>query len=122
MPVKPIEILHVATTLLNNNAEAARRTAVSRAYYAAYHHGIQVVDIKLPLTKNMICKGGCHQQLFMKLSNGQSRIWEDIAFKVNALRRERVRADYYLDQPISKGLANECVRTAQQIIDALDSV
>ena len=122
MPVKPIEILHVATKLLNNNSEAACRSAVSRAYYAAYHHGIQVVDVKLPLTKNMIYKGGCHQQLLLKLSNGQSRAWEDIAFKVNALRRKRIRADYYLDKSVSKRLAHGSVRAAQKIIDALDSV
>lgn len=122
MPVKPIEILQVATKLINNNAEAACRSAISRAYYAAYHHGIQVIDIKLPMTKNIIYKGGCHQQFLMKLSNGQSHAWEDIALEVDCLRRNRVRADYYLNQSISKSLAYDCVRASQKIIDALDSV
>ena len=53
---KPIEILQVATKLLDNYAEAECRSAVSRAYYAAYHYGIQVIEIKLPTTNNMIFK------------------------------------------------------------------
>ena len=122
MPVKPIEILHVATNLLNSNVEAACRSAVSRAYYAAYHHGIQVVEVKLPMTKNMTYKGGCHQQFLIRLLNGKSQAWDDIALKVDNLRRKRVRADYYLDQSISKSLAHDCVRAAQKIIDELDSV
>ena len=122
MPVKPIEILQVATKLLNNSAEAACRSAVSRAYYAAYHHGIQVIEIKLPITKNMTYKGGCHKQLLMRLSKGQSQAWEDIALEVDYLRRNRVRADYCLNQSISKRLAHRCVRAAQKIIDALDAV
>lgn len=122
MPVKPHEILQIASLLSNDEAEAAHRSAVSRAYYAVYHHGIQVVDVKLPLTKGLIYKGGCHQQLFKKLSDGQTNAWRGIASEFDHLKRNRIIADYNLNVSVTRNTAKKSVNAAQKIIDALDSV
>lgn len=53
MPVKPLEILELASLLSKAEVEAAHRAAISRAYYAVYHHGVRIVDDKLPLTKGL---------------------------------------------------------------------
>jgi len=95
MPVRPHEILDLASLLAKAEAEAAHRAAISRAYYAVYNHGVQVVDIKLPLTKRLSYSGGCHQQLFQKINGGRSIAWRDIAHKVDRLKRNRVIADYH---------------------------
>ena len=47
MPVTPLEILELASLLSKAEAETAHRAAISRAYYAVYHHGVRVVDAKL---------------------------------------------------------------------------
>lgn len=122
MSIKSVEILHIASTLAKNEAEAAHRSAVSRAYYAAYHHGIQVVELKLPSTNNMVYRGGCHQQLSQKFTDGKSPAWRGIAFKFNELKKDRVVADYCLNESVSMKVAQQAVVAAQQIIDALDSV
>jgi len=121
MPIKPIEILHLASALSKQEAEVAHRSAVSRAYYAAYHHGIKVVELKIPSTKSSIYKGGCHQQLSQKLFDGKSNIWKSIALQFNDLKKRRVIADYYLNKSISMKQAEQSVVTARQIIDALDA-
>ncbi len=122
MPVKPLEILELASLLSKAEAEAAHRAAISRAYYAVYHHGVRVVDIKLPLTKGLIYRGGCHQQLFEKINDGRSIAWRDIANKVDHLKRNRVIADYYLNVAVTKTTAENSVTAARRVIDALDSI
>jgi len=47
MPVNPKDILAIATDLSKHSTEAADRSAVSRAYYSVYHHGLRTVKVKL---------------------------------------------------------------------------
>jgi len=122
MPVKPREFLNVAAILTEHNSEAALRSAVSRAYYSAYHHGIHTVDIKLPTTKNLIYAGGCHQQLKAKLLDGKSTAWRRIAYSVDDLRKSRILADYHLDASITVDAAKKAVVEAENIIQALDAL
>ena len=121
MPIKTVEILHLASKLSKQENEVAHRSAVSRAYYAAYHHGIKVVERKLPSTKSSAYKGGCHQQLLQKFFDGKSLTWQSIALQFNDLKKRRVVADYYLNKSVSMKQAEQSVVTARQIIDALDA-
>ena len=71
MPIDPNDILAVAILLSKHNTEAADRSAVSRAYYCVYHHGIRVAEEKLPPVDPEKPSKGCHQQLNDRLREGK---------------------------------------------------
>ena len=122
MPSTPYEILHFACTLTQQQTETAHRCAVSRAYYSVFHHGLKVIDAKLPQTKNLVYSGGCHKQLYDKLVDGRSPEWISIAYRVDELKKKRISADYHLDETIPVHIAQESIARAQEIIQALDAI
>jgi hypothetical protein len=79
MPVKPTDILAIAARLSERNTEAAHRSAVSRAYYSVYHHGLCTVKAKLPPVNLKKYSKGCHQQLRQRLLDGKTSDWPHVA-------------------------------------------
>jgi hypothetical protein len=119
MPIDPNDILAVAILLSKQNTEATDRSAVSRAYYCVYHHGIRVAEEKLPPVDPEKPSKGCHQQLNDRLREGKKSKWQKVAYKINLLRKARVTADYHLGAPASVIDANIAIRRARTVIKAL---
>ena len=101
MPVNPTDILAIAARLSEHNTEAAHRSAVSRAYYSVYHHGLRTVKVKLAPVDLKKYSKGCHQRLGERLIDGKTSDWRDVAEDVEWLRKARVTADYHLGEPSS---------------------
>ena len=122
MPIDPNDILAVAILLSKQNTEATDRSAVSRAYYCVYHHGMRVAEEKLPPVDPEKPSKGCHQQLSDRLLEVNTSKWRKVAYTINLLRRTRVTADYHLRAPASAIDANIAIQRARKVIKALDAL
>jgi uncharacterized protein (UPF0332 family) len=112
------KFLAIANQLLGDasyRGEAAWRTAIGRAYYAAFL-----------ASKKRLEERGCnfsdvakiHQEVIQNLMSRKS----DTANKLNTLFEKRVNADYYMDVLIDPSIGAKCAKIAQMIIDELHSV
>ena len=112
------DFLVLAQTLVGMPDEAAWRSAVSRAYYAAFHvarHLLEGLGFAVPRADR------AHAYLWMRLGNCGDILTQQASVNLNALRGERNRADYDLGTPMRQTIARARVRTAEQIIQTLDS-
>lgn len=97
------EFLTLAQLLAGNPDEASQRSAVSRAYYAAYHHCLEWHG-QLPAPGNNVGpEGGKHQTLINQLTHPAPEVpsalkmkSKSLGYKLNELRLARVKADYKL--------------------------
>jgi uncharacterized protein (UPF0332 family) len=112
------EFLQVARDLLAGSTEAAWRSSVSRAYYAAFH----VARQRLEESGFTVPRGErAHAYLWLRLSNCGDPQVQDTGRRLNALRGQRNRADYDVDTPFSHPTADGQVRIAEAIIQTIDA-
>lgn len=112
MTIQKEDLLAVADQLLSGETEACWRSAVSRAYYAAYH-GCDDWHNQLPVPgSDNGPRGGTHQVLINRLRNpapgtkGEVVILSRIlAAKLEVLRGDRHVADYRLDETLDEARA-----------------
>ena len=112
------DFLNLATILVNGGTEADWRSAVSRAYYAAFHVARQLLD---ELSFVVPRADRAHGYLSLRLANAGLIDVEEAGNRLNALRRERNRADYDSHVFVSQAIARTHVRRAEEIIQALDA-
>lgn len=112
------DFLNVATALANGRVEAEWRSAVSRAYYAAFHVARQLFD---ELSFAVPRADRAHGYLWLRPANAGHRDVEEAGNRLNALRRERNRADYDPHVFVSQAIARTHLQRAEEIIQALDA-
>lgn len=112
------DFLALAGRLAAGTTEADWRTAVSRAYYAAFH-----VARRLLADLNFIVPRAdrAHQYLVFRLSNCGESVVEQAGRDLDTLRRLRNRADYDDAPPLPQPQAAAAVRLADAIIQVLDA-
>jgi len=112
----PNEFLELAGEWCTGSREGEWRSAVSRAYFAAFHAG------RLLLYQNgfTVPRGDqAHSYLWLRLANtGRTEI-DQAGRDMNSLRRVRNRADYEWDTPFPHTLAVAQVLVADRIVEAL---
>lgn len=102
----------------SDTPEAASRTAVSRAYYAALHRAqnfsdgqeLPEVDKKLPH----------HKRIIMRFSQAEGA--EDVVKRLLELKVLRVRADYYLKDHTIQTERAKAIELARGILDDIDAL
>jgi hypothetical protein len=118
-------LLLVAARLLQDATpeERARRSAINRAYYAAYG---EAREYSISHGLHMHARGQSHDQVwqFLRRGAGYSQRWEQAATKAIGdygveLRTMRVQADYNLPSPPSERDAQRAVRLADHIINRI---
>lgn len=121
MPTKPSDVFAVAQQLRGGmQGEAALRSAVSRAYYAALLRANEV----LPERDDASIQGGdsSHSKIIGRAdvcakAPGQGReVAAQIAKSLSRMKQARVKADYYLDQTVSE---KECDELMLRAVDAM---
>jgi uncharacterized protein (UPF0332 family) len=113
------DFLSVAKAWLADTTEASWRSAISRAYYAAFHVARELLDG----LRFMVPQGDrAHAYLWLRLSNCGDPHLEDTGQRLNDLRRWRNRADYDMLRHLSQAFATSTVLEAEQVILALDAV
>jgi hypothetical protein len=115
----PREFLDVAADWAVAVREAEWRSAVSRAYYAAFH-----VACRLFRRAGFIVPGAerAHGYLWLRLSNSGHTDVIEAGRKLSYLRRDRNDADYELGRPFPQQLAIDDVAAAMSIIQLLETV
>ncbi len=109
------DFLAVASQLAAGSTEAEWRSAISRAYYAAFHAARELLE---DLRFTVPHADRAHGYLSRRLANcGQGRTQQSGA-GLNALRGVRNQADYDLHRPVTSRLAILHVRIAEQIVQS----
>src|SRR5206468_1835863 len=108
-----------ARRLAGGSDESDWRSAVSRAYYAAFH---TARDLLADLRFRVPRADRAHDYLYRRLNNcGEQRV-QDAATLLTDLRRRRNRADYDMHPPCLAGDAGDAVVDAEQILQTLDTL
>jgi uncharacterized protein (UPF0332 family) len=112
------EFLVVAQVLLGDSREAAHRSAISRAYYAAFHVARHLMeDLGFTISR----ADRAHAYLWLRLSNSGEPHVELAGRELNDLRGDRNHADYDVVRRVSHADAAGRVRIAERIMQILDS-
>ena len=112
------DFLPLAARLAAENSEADWRSAVSRAYYAAFHVARRLfADLKFAVPR----ADRAHQYLVFRLSNSGEAAVEQVGRDLETLRRLRNRADYDEAPALPQPQAAAAVQVAEGIIRALDA-
>jgi uncharacterized protein (UPF0332 family) len=112
------ELLTLAATLAAGSSEAEWRSAVSRAYYAAFHVARELflsMNFRVPQADR------AHSYLWLRLANAGAPDVQLAGNRLNSLRGQRNRADYASRPPLAQATAANEVKNAEDIIQALDA-
>lgn len=117
--MNPRDVFDVADELAEGSKEAFWRSAVSRAYYAAFLVACELFDqagFSLPNDQRI------HAYLWMRLSNcGRGEVME-VGGTLQDLRRQRGRADYDMRWELDHKQARKLVADASDVIRVLDDL
>lgn len=108
--------LELADELSTGSRQADWRTAISRAYYAAFHKGrtlLRRAGFRVPHAER------AHAYLWLRLSNSDHPDVKKAGDDLNSLRSLRNWADYDFGQPIDEAMAIELVGVATGIVQLL---
>lgn len=112
------DFLQVASELASGPTEAHWRSAVSRAYYAAFHVACQLfVDLGFTVPR----ADRAHAYVWLRLTNSGHGDVQNAGLNLNHLRQQRNRADYDAHRPVSQPTAVKELQTAIEIVRVLDS-
>jgi uncharacterized protein (UPF0332 family) len=118
----PLEFIAVAIRLCNSKHEGDLRTAVSRAYYCAFHVARQfLIDCGLRFPPKEIYAAEIHRRVRYCLSESGNADAVFASGGLRELRRQRNEADYNLDSTRFKSpvAVSAMVHIAPEIIDAI---
>ncbi len=112
------DYLRLAVTLAVGSTEAEWRSAVSRAYYAAFH---VARDLLFGLGFRVPQADRAHAYLWLRLANAGVADVRLAGNRLNALRGQRNWADYSSRSSLTAATAANEVKNAEDIILALDA-
>lgn len=116
----PLSFVAVAIRLANSNDEADRRTAVSRAYYGAFHVARRfLVSCGLHFTQKEANAAEIHRKVQYCLDECGSNEAGKASGQLRSLRDRRNEADYDLESSefSTKASSIASVRVATEIVD-----
>ena len=121
MPIDKTKLLDFARQLAQTEDEVQLRTAVSKAYYYAYHDCMTWMQ-SLPGVGLAATNGGVHLVLASRLKSLQQPCTEadrkrgkQKAYALASLKEKRTMADYHLGASVTQSLAEEAIADAQRI-------
>ncbi len=114
--IAPEDFLALAEMGVKGSTEAEWRTAVSRAYYAAFHKARKLfIGLGFQPPKG----DQAHAYLWLRLLNCGNQQVQLAGSNLNSLRRYRNQADYDVDQKLIQANARLQVLEARQIVQLL---
>ena len=119
--MKPEDFLILAKELHSSGNEAALRSATSRAYYAAFHRGREMLT---SMNFKISTGAAAHGDICNYLQNSGDRRAEAAGQKLESLRSARNKADYRLDIPHIATYSNTSLHLADagKIINVLGAI
>lgn len=107
----------LAEALASGASEAEWRTAISRAYYGAFHVGcdfLREIGFAVPKADR------AHAYAILRLSNSGDADLNQAGQRLSELRTLRNRADYEGRRRFESADAEQAVEASHEIIDSLD--
>ena len=94
--MEPRQFLYLAERLAEHGAYPVEfRSAISRAYYAAFHFGLILLrEMGFSIVQN----ASAHEEVYQHFSNSRDDELAKTASKMNDLRTKRIHADYELNR------------------------
>ena len=105
----------------DNLREAKLRSAISRAYYASFHHARAYYRRRYGTAPPGSRSGREHRLLPLALTASGSPSEEQAGDQLNTLRGLRREADYELSSSPDGSLVRRSLRLAREIIDILQA-
>ncbi len=120
--MQPHEFLTLADTLAAMADEASQRSAVSRAYYAAYHR-CNIWHDQLPAPgSNAGIAGGVHQTLINRLKNPAPELpaadklrSKSLGMRLEVVKKARKKADYELQSVLGPAEVATTISTCKAL-------
>jgi uncharacterized protein (UPF0332 family) len=123
MPVTPADILALGTTLQKCATECEWRASVSRAYYAALHEAIVTTrgaNASKYLLDTSAWQAGYSTKIVQSFTFARAHLTvKSAGYMLDQLRKDRVAADYYIDQLYLQKNALAAIAQAQRIMSKL---
>ena len=127
MTVSPRDLLREARYAAHRkDEETARRTAISRAYYAAFH-AARKYHTRLPKPGRSKANVGDHENLIHQLRNPDPSLPDELRKKSTVvgtlllkLRPSRMLADYELEDEVLGRAVDDSIDLAAQILNLTD--
>jgi hypothetical protein len=92
--ISPDDLISLAERLAAADREVEGRSAVSRAYYGAFHEAKRLIEHECGV---VLPPGGeAHRKLQLCLDRSDASLLDEIARRLQSLRDDRNRADYQL--------------------------
>ncbi len=127
MTTKPEELKSLAEAQSKVVGEAWQRSAISRAYYASFHRCLAWESGLPGRARTSGRKGGVHQQLLDRLEKPSGACTAEDKKRSNELHRllsaqreRRVKADYELQQNVSRKEMKRQLTDARALFKACD--
>ena len=119
--MNPRDFYTLALELSKNNKPAHLRSAISRAYYAVYNTGFNLLKNNMGFSVPDGAAG--HGDVKRRLNNGGNEELRKAASKMGDLHNLRIKADYNLNDKSVEGCktVEAWMKTAGEIITTLDS-
>lgn len=116
----PLDFLTIADEMASSNREAARRTAISRAYFALFNRIKEVVRSSgIPLHND----ASDHERIARYLRNIEIDDAEEVGDGIKDLRRDRNRADYNMQvSGFDKANSSQLVYQTRQYLDLFEKI
>lgn len=121
--IEPADLLLPATELSAGMTEGHWRSAVSRAYYSAYHAGV-AWHSKMPVPGSVGHSKSVHEQLIQQLARPDNACKADqqkrsrvLSNQLRTLRAMRVQSDYHLSVAVLKSHAETACALAQSLVE-----
>lgn len=116
----PREFESLASDLVSSGNPAYLRTAISRAYYAAFNVGVELLE-GMGFKVNQGPSG--HANVQNRLNNSGSNELSRASSQLGLLRTRRIEADYRLDRKNveNRKTAEALVKEAERVIQILDT-
>ena len=114
------DFITLAEKLAASGDEVSLRSAVSRAYYGAFHLAREFLEsIQRPVPRN----ANAHGQIARQLQHSQHPDACRAGSLLADLHSDRIRADYRLDYPQAgtELFAKRCLKTAREIQTAISA-
>ncbi|MGH8244840.1 MAG: hypothetical protein ACREUU_00240 [Gammaproteobacteria bacterium] len=118
--MNPSEFVELAVKLSANPWEAAQRSAISRAYYGAFHAAKRLIE---SCGFRFGSTGETHQHLPYCLEHSGDSALAIAGRQLDSLRQTRNIADYDLDAPSTAGrvFVSLQLKAARDVLDAVQS-
>lgn len=127
MSVSPTAFLEEARRHAGRDDEIGLRTAVSRAYYAAYHNALAVShECPDPPPRSNPEGEGMHARLIRRFTGVPRKgfkgaaLAKQIGFNLGQARALRVRADYELNKTVNANDARRQIDSAEKIATLIE--